>query len=154
MNLTHALYIGVVQITHNEKETLTTIQIKVFSDDLQSVLQNEFGYEQIPSITALCGTATHPIESYFNKQLEIKANQQAIDFQLLNCELINDIHLLTFTSDQVSHWKNCSINAPFFMELFPLQSNVIHFKYTPTNATTIQKMDRVVKGDSRMEFTL
>ena len=150
----HALYIGVVQIIHEEVESLTTIQVKVFSDDLQSVLQNDIGYEQVPSVTALCETTSNPIESYFKKQLEIKVNQQVLNLQLVNCEQINDVHLLTFKSDQVNDWQTCAINAPFFMELFPLQSNIINFKYTPLNATPIQKMDRVAKGNSILEITL
>lgn len=148
----HALYIGVVQISHDEKESETTIQIKVFSDDLQSVLQNELGFEEVPSISALCTFAADPLETYFNTQLEIKVNQQVVDLNLVNCEEINDIHLLTFKTNQENDWKTCSINAPFFMELFPLQSNIINLKYTALDATTIQKMGRVSKGNGVLEF--
>ncbi len=148
----HALYIGVIQIVHEEKEAVTTIQIKVFSDDLQSVLQNDIGYDQVPSIADLCASTSNPIETYFKNQLELKVNQELMDLSLVNCEQINDVHLLIFTSPQKKDWKTCSIHAPFFMELFPLQSNIINIKYNPINATSVQKMGRVSKGDGAFEF--
>ena len=150
----HALYIGVVQIIYEEENTETKIQVKVFSDDLQSVLQNELGYEQVPSIEALCANTSLPIEAYFKKQLTVKANKIPIDFTLIDCEQINDVHLITFKTSKVSDWQVCSIDASFFMELFPLQSNIINFKYIPTNAIPSQKMGRLTKGNTTIEFNL
>jgi len=92
----HALYIGVVQIVYEQEKEVAIIQVKVFSDDLQSVLQNELGYENVASIKELCATSNEPIASYFKEQLKIKLNQQPIDFQLFECEQINDVHLLSF----------------------------------------------------------
>ena len=148
----HALYIGVIQIVHEEKEALTTIQIKVFSDDLQSVLQNDIGYDQVTSIADLCASTSNPIENYFKHQLELKVNHERMDLDLVDCEQINDVHLLTFTSPQKKDWKTCTIHAPFFMELFPLQSNIINIRYRPIDGTSIQRMGRVSKGSGYLAF--
>ena len=150
----HALYIGVIQIVYEEEKDVATIQIKVFSDDLQSVLQNELGYENIPSISQLCETVNEPIASYFKKQLKIKLNQAPIDFQLFDCEQINDIHLITFKTNKLSDWQECSIEASFFMELFPLQSNIVNLKYIPLTTEPTQKMGRLTKGNTMIEFNL
>lgn len=150
----HALYIGVIQIIYEEENAETKIQIKVFSDDLQSVLQNELGYEEVPSIEELCTNTSLPIEAYFKKQLTVKANKIPIDFTLIDCEQINDVHLITFKTSKVSDWQVCSIEASFFMELFPLQSNIVNLKYIPLTTEPTQKMGRLTKGNTTIEFKL
>ena len=150
----HALYIGVIQIVYEEEKDIATIQIKVFSDDLQSVLQNELGYEHVSSIEALCANTTLPIAAYFKKQLIIKANQLPVDFDLVDCEQINDVHLITFKTNKVSDWQECTIEASFFMELFPLQSNIVNLKYISTGANPLQKMGRLTKGNTTIAFNL
>ncbi len=148
----HAIYIGVIQIVHEEKEALTTIQIKVFSDDLQSVLQNDIGYDQVPTIADLCASTSNPLETYFKNQFKLKVNQELQEINLVDCEQINDVHLLTFTSPPKKDWKTCAIHAPFFMELFPLQSNIVNLKYKPVHGATIQRMGRVSMGDGELVF--
>ena len=123
----HALYIGVIQITMEET---MTIQVKVFSDDLQAILQNEIGYQKIGAIKELCETQPKNLQQYFQRTLQVAINELPIDFVLTNCEQINDVHLLQFeASDCPAIWTQAVIKANFFMELFPTQSNVVQLNY-------------------------
>ena len=123
----HALYIGVVQITMEET---MTIQVKVFSDDLQAILQNEVGYQAIGAIHDLCELQTEHLQQYFQRTLQVLINELPIDLVLSDCEQINDVHLLQFKSIHYPlAWQQVAIRADFFMELFPTQSNVLQLHY-------------------------
>jgi len=123
----HAFYIGVVQITMEEK---MTVQVKVFSDDLQAILQNEIGYQKVGAVKELCKAQTDNIQRYFQRTLQININEQPVELVLSNCEQINDVHLLHFhTIDCPVSWRQVAVNANFFMELFPTQSNVLQLNY-------------------------
>ena len=148
----HALYIGVVQIVQEQADTSATIQVKVFSDDLQSVLQNQFDYSDIPALSQLC-EKEELIQEYFQDKLLIEINDQSTLILLENCESINDVYLLTFRMKHKDSWKSIQVKADFFMELFPTQSNVINLAYTPSTTTVpVKKMGRMQKGEEPLVF--
>ena len=119
------------------KETMT-IQVKVFSDDLQAILQNEIGYQKIGAMKELCETQPKNLQQYFQRTLQIAINELPIDLVLTNCEQINDVHLLQFKASHCpAIWTQAAIKANFFMELFPTQSNVVQLNY-PHSETAIQ----------------
>jgi len=123
----HALYIGVIQITMEE---IMTIQVKVFSDDLQAILQNEVGYQATGATDDLCMLQMEHLQQYFQRTLQVHINELPIDLVLNDCEQINDVHLLQFKAiDCPLTWQQVAIKANFFMELFPTQSNVLQLHY-------------------------
>jgi len=134
----HALYIGVVQITMEEA---MTVQVKVFSDDLQAVLQNELGYQEVGAIGSLCETQAEHLQQYFQRTLQVHINEGLIELVLTDCEQINEVHLLHFKARSCpSSWQQVAIKANFFMELFPTQSNVVRLQHKDKANTRFGKM--------------
>ena len=127
----HALYIGVIQL-EAQKDTTALISLKVFSDDLQTALQNAYGFKEIEATTEICSAQSSIIQSYFESNLQIVINGASSSLQLDDCQVINDVHLLYFKLNTPVKWEELRITAPFFMEVFPTQSNVLHVSYKGT----------------------
>ncbi len=121
----HAIYIGVVKIVHQPFETQATIDIKVFTDDLQSALQNAFGFEKVIGKLSLCEQNSSRINQYFLNYFHCEINGQATELRLKNCEEQNEVFWLAFEIFCPENWKEIALKADFFMELFPDQSNVL-----------------------------
>ena len=121
----HAIYIGVVKIAHQNSEAQAVIDVKVFMDDLQNVLQNAYGFEKIAGTDAFCTQNKTFIHQYFSEHFQCKINDKKAEMTLKNCEAQNDIYWLTFEMPCPENWSAITLKADFFMELFPDQSNVL-----------------------------
>ena len=124
----HALYIGVIQL-EEQNDSTGIISVKVFSDDLQTALQSTYGFEEIEATQELCVSQSEKLLAYFRDNLDITINGLLSELQLEDCELVNDVHLLHFKIKTPNSWENIEIKAPFFMEVFPTQTNMIQASY-------------------------
>lgn len=143
----HAIYISVIKVTHEEAQPTATIQLRVFADDLKSILRNKFGYEAISEKNTFCSDYEQYINRYFQNQLTFTINKEVPTFQLNNCERMDEVYQLSFIMDCPINWDSAQIKAPYFMELFPNQSNVLHIE----NAG-IKRFGRATKGNELLKM--
>lgn len=121
----HALYIAVIQLEHSPSQTVATITVKVFTDDLQSALRNA-NRQYVPvKAEQLCGASRQSIQQYFKDHLVLLINQKKYPLTLSSCEHENDVFLLRFDLKCPDKWKTVKVSADFLMELFPDQSNMV-----------------------------
>jgi len=150
----HAIYIGTIKITHHQAKESTTMEVKVFSDDLQNALKNEYQLDYLPKISTICNDADHNLNRYFDKHLQVWVNDQQLPFQLVDCTVVNDVHLLHFTFDASSKWQTVKVKANFFMELFPAQTNVLQVSYEGIkSSTSIPQFGRMTLGQETLELS-
>jgi len=143
----HAIYISVIKIQHEAGAKTADIHMRVFTDDLKSVLRNKFGYEAISEKETFCSDYENYINRYFKKRLLFTINKEAINFQLSNCEKTTDVYQLIFRMDCPINWKTAQIEANYFMELFPKQSNVLHMEDGGT-----KRFGRTTKGNEILKM--
>ena len=126
--LIHAIYLssGIVDI-QPEKNSVA-ITIKVFADDLQSVLINRFENKEIN----LQAIPDHYIEKYFNDHFILKnSNQKQLSLILVKKEMIGELYVLDFNiQTEKKMWQKIQMKADYFMELFPGQINVFKVKWS------------------------
>lgn len=127
----HGIYISVVEVKHSTSPLMTTIRIKVFKDDLQNALQNAFPAqkEQFVLTSNFCEAQKIPIEQYFSENFKLKINDKTCSLKLKKGEDFSDAYWLHFQTKSPEIWKTLHIKAPFFMELFPNQSNILTIRY-------------------------
>ncbi|MEM8908586.1 MAG: DUF6702 family protein [Bacteroidota bacterium] len=123
----HNIYISTIQIEHWPGDTLASLQVKVFSDDLLDALRPSQGQSNWPK-DSLCTSANLELKSYFEKNLQCQVNRQTSPLRLTQCQQTQDVHLLSFTLRCPIEWQTVTLTARFFMELFPQQSNVIQLR--------------------------
>lgn len=143
----HALYISVVKIEHEVGGTTANIHMRVFKDDLKSILRNKFGYEAIREKETFCSDYEDYINRYFKKQFICTINGVATRFQLSNCEPTEEVYQLTFGMDCPINWTSAQIEATYFMELFPTQSNILHVE-----DGAIKRFGRATKGNELLKM--
>jgi len=142
-----AIYISVVKVKHEEAQPTATIQMRVFADDLKSILRNKFGYEAISEKETFCSDYGHYINRYFKKQLTFIINKEIPTIKLINCERTEEVYQLAFIMDCPTNWDSAQIKANYFMELFPKQSNVFHIE-----DADIKRFGRATKGNELLKM--
>jgi len=145
----HAIYISVIKIQHEEGANSADINMRVFNDDLKSILRNKFGYEAITEKETFCSDYGTYIQRYFEKRFICTINGEVVNFQLSNCERLPEVYQLAFKMDCPKDWKTAEIEADYFMELFPNQSNVLHLENG-----TIKRFGRTTKGNEVLKMRL
>ncbi len=102
----HSIYISVLEV---DKQQMT---VKVFIDNLEDAVKND----------------SNTIEGYFQKKIRLKINEQAIGFNLQEVSEEGDSYWITFKLDGPINWQSFYLEADYFMELFPEQTNVVKVK--------------------------
>lgn len=125
----HALYLGTLQLKYEEHSAVAHLELKVFSDDLQSAIRNAYETFKPGPLGDLFAQNKTLIESYFGEHLQLEINGGSQVLQLIHHEQINDAHLLRFKLASPKVWNQLELTADFFMELFPTQINVVSVSY-------------------------
>ena len=99
----HNIYISVIDIKKIKNQKSTSIQIKVFKDDLQVALQNFFPAqkEQFLLSENFCKTHATPITAYFKRHFKLKINGKSKSILLKKVEAIGDSFWLHFQIQQI-----------------------------------------------------
>lgn len=143
----HAIYISVIKIKHEPTQPNATIFMRVFADDLKSALRDKFGYESITEKPTFCADYENYINQYFKKRFTCLINNSAVTYKLTTCERVEEVYQLEFNMECPTKWVSAKINAPFFMDLFPNQSNVVHLE----NGAT-KRFGRATKGNETLRI--
>jgi len=125
----HAIYLSMIEITHQEGDTSGELSVKVFVDDFEDALKNEFGASVKFSESNPCTPQNALIVKYFQKHISVVVDQLLIRSSLSKCEMMGDAIWFRFTFDCPKQWASVSVSADFLMELFPTQSNVVSVKH-------------------------
>ncbi|MEM6320081.1 MAG: DUF6702 family protein [Bacteroidota bacterium] len=145
----HGIYVSVIKIKQVAATSEANMNIRVFADDLKSALRNQFGYEAITEKPTFCEDYEDRIQGYFKKYLSCIINDETVTFQLNNCKKIEDVYQLSFQLTTPTQWKSVQVEVPFFMEIFPNQSNIVHLE-----ANNKKRFGRATKGNERLRMRL
>lgn len=144
----HALYLAVVQLDHSETQAPARITIKVFEDDLRDAIRAAFpGEYQVGPIASFCNIHARPIERYFRQHLQCAINGDPAVPEFRSGKLAQDVYLLEFVLPCPERWTRVQLQADFFMELFPTQSNVLHLLHGSD-----KRFGRLTKGLATVIF--
>ncbi len=122
----HALYLGLVEISHEQGNIASDLQVKVFYDDLQSGIRAAYPDKFQPANPELwAGKNKSLVQAYFQKHLSLWVNRQPVTFQLRSVSWQQDTYFLHFQLDCPPKWGVLQVKADFLMELFPDQTNVV-----------------------------
>jgi len=151
----HAIYISTIKIHHEEASGTTSIQLKIFSDDLQNDIKHKFSLGELPKKSTLCEFEKNEwIQQYFAQHLMFWVDDRLLPLQLSDCRIINDVHLISFFIHSPTFWKTLRIKADYLMELYPTQSNVLQLYYTKkTIQTPHSYFGRMTNGKEYLEFS-
>ncbi len=128
----HAIYLSLIELDRHEDST--EMVIKVFTDDFQDALKNHDATAwKYSSEETFPSDNQQLLENYFETNLEILSEEEALQFEFIKGEKIGDSYQLTFQFS--SQWSDLSIRASYFTELFPMQQNILIATYGDQKST-------------------
>lgn len=120
----HALYLSMTEIELTPGAN-GRVQIKVFSDDLQNALRNYSETYRAADLHQYFEKNRALAEQYFQAHFRLSINEKKVSIQLEDFQIENDAHFITFHFSPPTNIQQISLEADFFMELFPTQTNVV-----------------------------
>src|ERR1700753_1033238 len=86
----HPLYISVTEITHNSKDKILEISCKVFTNDLEAVLEKMSGTRVDLGARAEKAATDKLIDTYVQKHLRLKVDGRPVALHFVGSEKEND----------------------------------------------------------------
>ena len=121
----HAVYISVVEFKHISADK-ASVEIKVFTDDIQDALFN-YGQKRFNFTDVLdCSINKKTIIDYFKVHLNLTINDVPVLLTYGSCELNGDSVWFKFTAETPKTWSEFRIEGDHLMELFPTQVNIFN----------------------------
>ncbi len=115
----HALYLSVVEVklTPNDK---SHVIFKVFTNDLNDALKNASLGNNENRINAV------NLGLYFNTKVKVYINGISSNLEYQKIDEKNDSLFIHFELNSTERFNTFKIEAPFLMELFPTQRNIVN----------------------------
>lgn len=124
----HPFYVSVCTIDHNSKTKALEITFKIFTEDLESVLE-----EQIPERLYLgsqqeSSKANRYISNYLQKHVTLQANGDTVAFSFVGKEIEIEETWCYVEVANVPSVSKLTIRNSVLMEKFEAQQNLVHVK--------------------------
>ena len=122
----HPLYISVTEINHNAKDKLLEISCKVFTNDLETVLERMAGTRV--DLSAAAGKAANDrlIDVYVERHLHLLVNGKPVVLHFVGSEKELDGTWSYFQVNDVAAVKRIDVTDDLLYESFDQQINILH----------------------------
>lgn len=122
----HPLYISVTEINHNAKDKILEVSCKVFTNDLEAVLEKMSG-SRVDLSAAGEKTATDKlIDAYVEKHLRLRVDGRPVALHFVGSEKENDGTWSYFQVNDISSVKKIEAVDELLYDSFNQQINIMH----------------------------
>jgi hypothetical protein len=122
----HPLYISVTEITHNAKDRILEVSCKVFTNDLETVLEKMSGGRVDLSAAATKAASDKLIDTYVEKHLRLKVDGKPVLLHFVGSEQENDGTWNYFQVNEVQAVKRIEVVDELLYDSFNQQINILH----------------------------
>jgi hypothetical protein len=122
----HPLYISVTEINHNAKDKILEVSCKVFTNDLETVLEKMSGTKVDLSAAAEKAAADKLIDAYVEKHLRLRVDGRPVVLHFVGSEKENDGTWSYFQVNEVSAVKRIEAVDELLYDSFNQQINILH----------------------------
>lgn len=123
----HEFYVSVIEVKHSAQTQSVNCRIRVFSDDLQVGLQSEYDLAATPPLPGLCTDHNAHINGFLSNHVSLSINDIPRKVSSIRCITEGDIHSLEWQVDSISSIQTLYLRADYLMDIFPTQTQMIHF---------------------------
>ena len=125
MPVKHPLYIAVTEIRHNEKEKILEISCKVFTNDLEAVLE-KIAKSKVDLAGGNKSANDKLIDAYVEKHLRLKIDGKPAVLHFVGSEKESDGTWSYFQVNDVSSVKKIEASNDLLYDSFTQQINIMH----------------------------
>ena len=145
----HPFYISVTEINHNANEKSLEISCKIFTEDLENVLNKTANPKIAVSNPKSKDQLTKLISQYLSSHLQLRVNGQPVTMELLGYEEEKEATWSYLQVNNIPSVKKIEIVDSILYESFAEQINLVHVTVSGN-----RKSNKVSNPESlvRMEF--
>ena len=122
----HPLYISVTEINHNPKDKILEISCKIFTNDLETVLEKMSGSRVDLSAANEKAATDKLIDAYVEKHLRLKVDGRPAALHFVGSEKENDGTWSYFQVNDVATVKKIEVVDELLYDSFNQQINILH----------------------------
>jgi hypothetical protein len=122
----HPLYISVTEINHNPKDKILEVSCKMFTNDLEAVLEKTSGTHVDLSAARDKAAADRLIEGYVEKRLRLRVDGKAVALHFVGSEKENDGTWSYFQVNDIPSVKRIDAVDELLYDGFNQQINILH----------------------------
>ena len=122
----HPFYVSVTEINHNVKDKILEISCKLFTSDLEAVLEKNLHTKVDLSSPTDKKTSDGYIAAYVTKNLQIKVDGKPVALQFVGSEKEQDASWCYFQVNNVAAVKKIDITNSLLYDGFDKEINIMH----------------------------
>ncbi|KAA3622794.1 MAG: hypothetical protein DWP94_07485 [Flavobacterium sp.] len=124
----HKFYVSITMIEFvEEKESLQIIS-KIFTDDIEDVLQERYDKNIHLDSKKETKKAEIFLKEYLKKKIQINVNGEPANYTYIGREYDIDITKVYLEINGISKVESLEVSNEVLMEMFEEQQNIVHFK--------------------------
>jgi hypothetical protein len=122
----HPFYVSVTEINHNEKDKSLEITCKIFTDDMENVLKQNFKTTVDLSDQKQKEKNDKLITAYIKKNLNIAADKKSVQLNYVGYEKDSEAVFCYFEIINISTVKELDVSNSILQDLTEDQINIMH----------------------------
>jgi hypothetical protein len=122
----HPLYISVTEINHNPKDKILEVSCKIFTNDLEAVLQKVAGAKVDLSSAKEKPAADTMISAYVGRHLRLKVDGKPVQLHFVGSENENDGTWSYFQVNDVPAVRRIDAYNELLYDSFSQEINIMH----------------------------
>lgn len=144
----HPVHVSVLEINHNAAEKTLEISCRIFTDDFENVLRQNYQVKVDLIRPADRNAMDTLVKKYILSHFSVRSDSRLLQFQYLGFERDQESVFAYFQADAVPSVKKLEISNNIMYDFFTDQINIMHI-----TAGGKRKSNKLDYPDSRIEFS-
>jgi len=130
--LVHPMHVSVTEIEMDEKDTRLEIMMRVFIDDLEMTLKENFKDPSLDILNPAKMTVDQMMTPYLGTHFKIMLDNKIQVIKYLGHEKDNEAFIFYLEVNKVKKWKTIQVQNDIITEFYSDQSNLVHVTWVET----------------------
>lgn len=128
----HPMHVSVTEIEMDEKEKRLEIMMRVFIDDLELTLRQNFKQPELDVLEPKVQTLDELMQSYLKSRFLISLDGKSQVIKYLGHERDHEAFIFYIEVEKVKKWKSIQVQNSIITEIYDDQSNLVHVTLAET----------------------
>lgn len=126
LRLFHPFYVSMTEVQHNEKAKRLEVSCKVFSNDLEAMLEKKY-QTSIDILQARDKARIEPLlQDYLQQHLQVQVDGKPVAFRFLGYEIEEDATWCFLEAVKINQVKRLEVKNDILFAQHPTQTNMLH----------------------------
>jgi hypothetical protein len=128
----HPMHVSVTEIEMDEKEKRLEIMMRVFIDDLELTLRQNFKQPELDVLEPKGQSLDELMQTYLKSRFQIALDGKPQVVKYLGHERDNEAMIFYVEVEKVKKWKSIQVQNSIITEIYDDQSNLVHVSLAET----------------------